>query len=104
MDLNEFQRKALLSVAFDKKDDKALAHRTLGIAGEAGELANIVKKIIRDKNGQATDEDVRAIAEKLGDVLYYAAVLAEYFDLSIEEVATKILQKSEVFRKSRNME
>lgn len=100
MDLNEFQRKALMSVALKQKDMAALAHRSLGVAGEAGELANIIKKVIRDKRGQATAEDIRRINEKLGDNLYYIAVLADYFDISLEEVATNALLKSAAFGKS----
>lgn len=101
MDMNEFQRQALLSVALKKKDLAALAHRSLGVSGEAGELANIIKTIVRDRNGQATDVDIQKITEKLGDTLYYIAVLAEYFDISLEEVAKMNLIKSEAFQKSR---
>ena len=104
MEMNDFQREALESVAFKHKDITALAHRSLGVAGEAGELANVVKKIIRDKNGQASPEDISKIIEKLGDTLYYIAVLADYYDISLEEVASKILLKSEIFKKSRQAE
>lgn len=101
MKLNEYQAQALLSVAITEKNVAALAHRTLGLAGEAGEVASIVKKIIRDKNGKATAADKRKIAEKLGDTLYYVTVLAEYYDINLEDIANKNLEKSEAFRKSR---
>lgn len=104
MDINKFQQTALLSAAIQQKGIPALAHRSLGLAGEAGELANIVKKIIRDKDGQATSKDIEQIAEKLGDSLFYLAILADYFDLSLEEVASKVLIKSDNFRKSRNLD
>lgn len=104
MEMDDFQREALESVAFKQKDITALAHRSLGVAGEAGELANVIKKIIRDKNGQAAPEDISKIIEKLGDTLYYIAVLADYYDISLEEVASKILLKSEIFRKSQQAE
>ena len=100
MEFNEFQQKALLSVAFTQKDVTALAHRSLGLAGEAGEVASIVKKIIRDKKGKASAEDTKAIKEKLGDTLYYVAVLAEYYNLELADIASKNLDKSEKFRKS----
>jgi NTP pyrophosphatase (non-canonical NTP hydrolase) len=101
MELSEYQKRALLSVAITEKNVTALAHRTLGLAGEAGEVASIVKKIIRDKNGKATATDKRKIAEKLGDTLYYVAVLAEYYGIELEDIANKNLDKSETFRKSR---
>ncbi len=101
MELNEYQLEALKSVAIKNKDLAALTHRTLGVTGEAGELANVIKKIVRDKSGQPTDDDIQMITEKLGDTLYYLAVLAEYFALDLEEVADKNLRKSEAFRKAR---
>ncbi len=101
MDLNSYQSKALESIAITDKNLAALAHRTLGLCGESGELANIIKKIIRDKDGQATDEDLAKIKEKLGDTLYYVAVLAEFFDLDLESVAAENLKKSQAFKKSR---
>ena len=104
MEMNDFQREALRTVAFKQKDVTALAHRSLGVAGEAGELANAIKKIIRDKNGQASAEDISKITEKLGDTLYYVAVLADYYDIPLEEVASKILIKSEIFGKSHQVE
>ncbi len=101
MELNTYQLEALKSIAIKQKNISALAHRSLGIAGEAGELANVIKKIIRDKNGVADNDDVCKITEKLGDSLYYIAVLAEYFDIKLEEVGSKNLTKAESFRKSR---
>lgn len=102
MQLSDYQKQALLSVAIKEKNLAALGHRTLGVSGEAGELANVIKKLIRDKNGKATAADIQQIVEKLGDTLYYVAVLAEYFDIDLEEVAAKNLKKSEAFRKSRS--
>lgn len=105
MDMNEFQRKALGSVglvALKKKDVDALAHRSLGLAGEAGEVASLIKKIIRDKQGSADQADMEKISEKLGDTLYYLAVLAGYYDIDLQEIASNNLEKSEAFRKSRN--
>lgn len=102
MDMNDYQKQALKSVAIKQRDLAALAHRTLGVAGEAGELANIVKKIIRYKDGEATAEDIQKITEKLGDVLYYTATLAKYYDIPLEEIAAKNLIKSQAFKKSHN--
>lgn len=99
--MDDFQQKALESVAIKEKNIAALAHRSLGLTGEAGELANILKKIIRDKDGSPDQEDLLKIKEKLGDTLYYLAVLAEYFDLKISDVAEENLEKSRKFKESR---
>ena len=96
--MDEYQLKALESVAITEKDLAALAHRSLGLTGEAGELANILKKIVRDKNGQADEVDLAKIKEKLGDTLYYVAVLAEYFDLKLSDVVEGNLEKSRKVR------
>lgn len=99
--MNEFQQHALKSVAIPEKTVAALAHRTLGLTGEAGILANQLKKVIRDKDGKPDQTDVEEAKKRLGDVLYYTAVLAEYFDLSLAEVAKQNMERSTSFKNSR---
>lgn len=101
MDIDEFQRYALRSVALPKGDIAALTHRTLGIVGEAGVLANQVKKVIRDRQGQANEQDVAIVEERLGDILYYVSVTAEYFDLKLSDIADANMKKSDTFRATR---
>lgn len=100
MDIDDFQRYALRSVALPKGDIAALSHRSLGITGEAGILANQVKRIIRDKKGNADKQDIAIIKERLGDILYYSAVMAEYFDLKLSDIAEANMKKSDAFRAS----
>lgn len=102
MDLNSYQQQALQSVAITDKTVAALAHRTLGLTGEAGILANQLKKVIRDKDGQADEADIVEAKKRLGDVLYYAAVLADYFDLSLEDIAKQNLEQSTKFKQARS--
>ena len=101
MNSDEFQKNSLKSVALSSDDPHALAHRALGITGEAGILANRIKKIIRDKNGTADKEDLQAIERLLGDVLYYSAVLADYFGMSLSEVMQNNINRSSQFAKDR---
>lgn len=63
------------------------------MTGEAGEVSEKVKKILRDKNGQATDADRLEIAKELGDVLWYINVLSVRLGFSLEEVAQMNLDK-----------
>ncbi len=58
MDINDFQKHAVGTLAITQKGLPALAHRGFGIAGEAGQVAEVIKKIIRDKDGQAAPEDI----------------------------------------------
>lgn len=102
MNMDDFQKQALQSVAITDKTVAALAHRALGLSGEAGIISNAMKKVIRDKNGQLTDEDKALLKEKIGDVMYYAAVLADYADLRLDEIAAANLQKSAEFLANRS--
>lgn len=101
MDINDFQKQAVDTVAITDKSIGALAHRGFGLAGESGHVSGIIKKIIRDKNGVADSEDVEQIKKRLGDTLYYAAVLADYFDLDLEQIAKQNIAQSNEFKKSR---
>lgn len=101
MDIDDFQLQALKSVAIAQKTPVALAHRTMGLNGAAGILSNELKKVIRDKEGKATAEDLEVVRKRLGDVLYYAAVLAEYYDLKLSDIATYNLEQSAQFLKNR---
>lgn len=65
----------------------------LGLCGEAGEVAEKVKKLIRDKDGVVNESDRQAIAKELGDVLWYLAALCKEFNLDMGQVAQSNLDK-----------
>lgn len=69
-------------------EDQALEYLALGINGEAGEVAEKVKKHIRD--GKELDED---FAKELGDCLWYLSQIANEFDVNLSEVAEANLDK-----------
>lgn len=69
-----------------------LAYATLGITGEAGEVAEQVKKMWRD-DGEITSERLNAIKEELGDVLWYVAAVCEELGLKMGDVASGNLIK-----------
>jgi NTP pyrophosphatase (non-canonical NTP hydrolase) len=66
---------------------KNFIYPTLGLAGEAGEVANKVKKIFRDDNGVVRPERVEEIKKELGDVLWYLAQLSGEFGFALDDVA-----------------
>lgn len=101
MNIDDFQNHALTSIAITQKDIPALAHRTLGLTGESGILANQIKKVIRDKNGQPDNDDIEEAKKRLGDVLYYAATLADYFGLTLSEIAALNMQRPTTFKEDR---
>lgn len=72
---------------------KNLEYPTLGLTGEAGEVANVVKKIQRDFNGIIND-DVRAkLKDELGDVLWYISACADELGLTLDEIAEFNMEK-----------
>lgn len=65
----------------------------LGLGGEAGEVQEKFKKILRDKQGVLSDVDRQEIAKELGDVLWYVSVLADMIGTNLTEVAVANNQK-----------
>ncbi len=101
MDIAEYQKEALKSLAIKDKSSAALVHRMLGLNGEVGIIANQIKKSVRDNDGVLTDQDKAVLHEKLGDVLYYAVALADFADLDIDKILSDNIAKSQKFDKSR---
>jgi NTP pyrophosphatase (non-canonical NTP hydrolase) len=98
MTLDEYQKRALSTninpgthVFFD---------RMFGLVGEAGELADKVKKWIRDDNADWKKLDKDLMVSELGDVLWYVATLADTLGYTLDEVAQKNVKKL-VSRKQR---
>lgn len=93
MTLDEYQKEALVTAMFSGDELKDLSHWTLGITGEAGEIAEKVKKIIRDSNGHVNDDTKKEIIKEMGDVLWYLAVLAEHLGYNFDEVGKANIAK-----------
>ncbi len=91
MTLDEYQQGARSTAIYP--EESKIIYPTLGLTGEAGEVADKVKKVIRDNDRQFTDEKKREIALELGDVMWYAASLAHDLGYSLEEVAQMNLDK-----------
>jgi len=70
-----------------------LLYTTIGLTGEAGELANKVKKILRDDNGIISEERKIAIAEEIGDTLWYCAMICDELGLRMAKVANDNITK-----------
>ena len=65
----------------------------LGLTGEAGEVANEIKKVYRDNNEIFTEERIEKIKEEMGDVLWYMASLANILDFDLNDIAKISLDK-----------
>ena len=93
MKFDEYQKQALTTAKFSDDEFKDIMHWALGVTGEAGEIAEKFKKIIRDKDGVVSDDDKRELGKEIGDVLWYLAVLAHQLGLSFEDIAGANLAK-----------
>jgi NTP pyrophosphatase (non-canonical NTP hydrolase) len=93
MSLDEYQKEALVTAVFSGDDFKDLSHWVLGITGEAGEIAEKVKKIIRDHGGNISDEAKAEIMKEIGDVMWYLAVLAKHLGYKFDDVGTTNIKK-----------
>lgn len=92
MDLNEYQSKALVTAVYPS--EFAEIYPALKLAGEAGEVAEKVGKMLRgDYVDMEPEEFNRMIARELGDVLWYIAAFARDLGWTLEEVADENLAK-----------
>ncbi len=88
MDLKEYQEFCKLTAReFDSKDIEILTWG-LGITGEAGDVASCIKKTFAHK------KDVReGIRENIGDVMWYAAMICNFFGWNFNEVVEENVKK-----------
>lgn len=91
MEINEYQKAALTTAVYP--EDKRIIYPALGMCGEAGEVADKVKKVIRDNNQHFTDDKKLEIAKEVGDVLWYCATMAHDIGFTLEEVAQMNIDK-----------
>ena len=85
MTLNEYQQKALETAIYPQ--EYKVIYPSLGLAGESGEVADKVKKVLRDNQCVFTEEKKKDIAKELGDVLWYIANLSNDIGYTLEEIA-----------------
>jgi NTP pyrophosphatase (non-canonical NTP hydrolase) len=91
VELSEYQRESRRTAEYPR--EAWLAYPALGLAGEAGEVAEHAKKAIRDDAGKVSDERRAAMSKELGDVLWYVAQLASELGIELEDIAAQNLEK-----------
>jgi NTP pyrophosphatase (non-canonical NTP hydrolase) len=84
-DFNAYQRNASSTAIYP--EEHRILYPALGLAGEAGEVANKVKKLIRDGPDKRPDTWREDIASEIGDVLWYCAALATDLNLTLGMIA-----------------
>jgi len=92
MGMNEYQKLAEVTVVYPP--DLKVIYPTIGLAGETGEVAEKVKKWIRDADRKPmTQEQLDLLKKELGDVLWYLAVLARDLGMTLDEIARHNIEK-----------
>lgn len=96
MQLDDYSKQALTTLTMDHSYGEVSAKlmaQILGLVGESGEVAEKFKKILRDKQGQLSDESKTELLKELGDVLWYVNAIAYLLDGSLEDVAKNNIDK-----------
>jgi NTP pyrophosphatase (non-canonical NTP hydrolase) len=92
MDFSEYQRLSRKTAVYPNLG-RNIVYPTLGLCGEAGEVAEKVKKIIRDDNSILTSKKRELLKQEYGDVLWYLSNSCDELGFTLEEVATANVEK-----------
>ena len=96
MNLDDYSKKAMTTLSDNYSYGTItpqMMGQVLGLSDESGEVLGKFKKILRDKNGQLTDEDKAEIAKELGDVLWYVSAVTHLLGYSLDDVAQMNIEK-----------
>lgn len=91
MEINDYQKAALKTATYGV--GSKINYPILGLIGEAGELANKYKKVLRDDNGVLSEEKREALVMELSDVLWYCAALANDLGVDLNTVCELNIKK-----------
>lgn len=89
---NDYQNVAATTAIYPNIGNN-LTYTVLGLVGEAGEVAEKLKKLIRDEGGVMTDDYREKMALELSDIGWYLAMVAYELDYSLEEIFQMNLDK-----------
>ena len=90
--MNDYQKRAKKTAIYPR--EHMVVYPALGLAGEAGEVCEKIKKVMRDSTHKSDFWNKRNdIGMELGDVLWYIANLASDLGLDLDDIATKNIDK-----------
>ena len=92
MEFDDYQKKSRKTALYPDLDNN-FVYPTLGLSGEAGEVSEKIKKVIRDEGGVISEEKRAEVKKELGDVLWYVAQIATELKLSMSEIAELNIEK-----------
>jgi NTP pyrophosphatase (non-canonical NTP hydrolase) len=101
MEFNAYQEAAWATAIHPNRGNN-VTYPVLGLVSEAGEVADKLKKMMRDEDGVLSEERRLAFSQELGDVLWYVAAIATELKLDFESIAEENLRKLKS-RQERNL-
>ena len=113
MNFKDFQEKTCQTALYPAESKElAMSYLTLGLCGEAGEVAEIIKKLLRKGIPMSELQRPKAetrhlkdqIRDELGDVLWYIGQICEQCDLDMGDVASRNIEKLEQRSKEKNIQ
>ncbi len=97
MTFDEYQKESKKTALYSEveilKKSKPFIYPVLGLVGEAGEVAEKFKKVLRNENGELSESARLEIKKELGDVLWYLAQIASELNLSLDDIAETNIKK-----------
>ena len=91
LELNDYQKAALATAIYPQ--EKKIIYPLIGLAGETGEVADKIKKEIRDRDSEFGTDSRREIAKEIGDVMWYLASLANDLGYTLDDIARMNIEK-----------
>ena len=92
MNFEEYQKKSRETAIYPRRGHNFI-YPVLGLVGESGEVAEKIKRVLRDDKGRLTKNRREEVSKELGDVLWYLSQVATELKLSLEEIARLNLNK-----------
>jgi NTP pyrophosphatase (non-canonical NTP hydrolase) len=91
-DFDYYAKQAIRTMAFYRNNDEKILNAALGLAGEAGEIVETIKKV-RHHGHPFTDEVRKALLKEVGDIFWYCAEMADALDEPLSAIAAGNIKK-----------
>lgn len=89
MIFEKYQNSAKRTLQCEMTEEQLISNLVFGLAGETGEIADLLKKVIFHKH----DLDIVRLKFEIGDLLWYLFMIAEYYNLDMAEIAQMNINK-----------
>ena len=92
MNFEEYQKESRKTALYPDNGNNWI-YPVMGLTGEAGEVADKMKKVMRDDGNIVSEQKKLEVKKELGDVLWYVSQIASELGLSLDEIAQENIKK-----------